>query len=627
MSADEVAEARRAVATLAHRGPDSEGEWCEGGVYMGHRRLSIIDLSEEARQPFADASGRYVLSYNGELYNYLELRRELESLGARFRTESDTEVMLEAFIRWGEAALDRFDGMFAAAFHDRRLGRHFLVRDPLGQKPLYYHQFHNGIIYASELRALMAVPSFRWRLDREAFYRYLAHGYYALEETPLVGVHKLRPGEWLAVSPSGVTRGRYWHSVPGGEVRQGITDAEALDEFEHLFADSCARALRSDVPFGAFLSGGIDSSLVLAYCHRVNPDLRSFSVAMAEADFDESAKADMVRRHLGITDHHVFVMDGRSVVEAMDDVLANQDEPHADPGFVNVHFLAKSCRPHLTVALAGDGGDELFGGYATFAGLRGEPWCDALPRPLLTGIRSALRHLPGGDRYLGLHFKLTAYLQGFPATPATRFPLWLATDDPDTLAHLCPASAPGFFSRFGESGSLYGPIEELMAPVGQASPQQRLLHYYQQVFLPEFICAHTDRAAMRFGLEVRSPFLSPALVAFANRLPDHMRVRGGSLKWLLKQAALRCGLPTPIARQRKQGFTFPLARWLKSALRDHMEHLLDPAVWDDGLVDPAVVTRLRDEHIDGRRNNYRLLYALMVFRAWRQRTPDVEVPR
>jgi len=610
----ELGSARRAVSSLVHRGPDQQGEWHQDHVYMGHRRLSIIDLSVAARQPFLDAAGRLVLAFNGELYNFVELRSELEREDVRFVTNSDTEVMLAAFARWGDRALDRFDGMFAGALHDRATGRHLLFRDPLGQKPLYYHRFQGGLVYASELRALLTLDQFRWRLDRAAFPRYVMNGYYAWDETPVDSIRKLLPGCLLEITKAGLRLERYWDSRPGDH-ELNLTETEAAEEFERLFAASCARSMRSDVPFGVFLSGGLDSSLVLAGCRDNRADVRAFSVAMSEPDFDESAKARLVARHVGVSDHHLFSMDRASVEAAMKGVLASSDEPHGDPGFVNTYFLAQAARSHLTVALAGDGGDELFAGYAPFSGLAGVPWLQAAPAALLRAARQAVRLLPAGDGYMGLRATLTAYLQGFPASQAVRFPLWLASVGPEDLARLCPA----------QPARLYDSVERLMEPVAGRTPLQQLLYFYQKVFLSEFVCLHTDRAAMQFGLEVRSPFLSPAIIEFANRLPDRMKLRGRSLKWLLRQVAARRGFPVSIVGQRKQGFTFPLARWLKTVLRPRMDELLASELWaDDSLVDMAVVERWRQEHLSGTQNHYRVLYHMMAFRAWRLSYPGVE---
>ncbi|MBF0157074.1 MAG: asparagine synthase (glutamine-hydrolyzing) [Magnetococcales bacterium] len=623
MDPERVGWSRLALRTLAHRGPDSEGEWIGPNLYMGHRRLRILDLTDAADQPFHEADGGHVFTFNGEIYNYVELGEELAATGVSFRTRSDTEVMLAALVRYGLPGLRRLDGMFAAALHDRATGRHSLMRDPLGQKPLYYHVGEAGVVYASELRALLSLPGFSWRLDRGAFHRYLMSGYYAWDETPVVGIRKLLPGCALVIEGRRTRLERYWDSRPGEETLR-LSETEAVSEFQRLFDHSCRISMRTDVPYGVFLSGGIDSSLVLESCMRQTGGLtRSFCVAMGESDYDESGKAELVSRHLGVRQAFTFRMDQEAIGASLARFMGSNDEPHGDPGFVNASFLAQSCRPHVTVALAGDGGDELFAGYAPFAGLVGERWLTPMPRPLLQLMKAATALIPANDRYLGLQFKLRSYLQGFPATPATRFALWLATLPPERLARLCPGDQARAWGE-GDVSGLFAYVERLMAPLAGGSGVQRLQYYYQKVFLPEFVAMHTDRAAMQVSLEVRAPFLSVPLIEFANRLPDGYKLRGGSLKWLLKEAARQRGLPEAIINQKKQGFTFPLARWLKGALRPEMEALLAPERDRDGLVEAREVARLKEEHLRGEANHYRILYHLMVFRRWREEFPGVE---
>lgn len=624
LSECDIESARRATRTLAHRGPDYQGEWFDQRTYMGHRRLSIIDLSTAANQPFADGSGRYRLSYNGEIYNYIELRGELEKLGDVFHTRSDTEVFLAALIRWGPKALTRVDGMFAAALHDTASGEHLLFRDPLGQKPLYYAATSDSVVYASELRALLSLPGRGWRLDRDALQRYLMLGYYACEDSPVQGIRKLMPGCVLRINHDGTRIERYWDSLPGQDEIAPDPD-QAHAEFARLFGESCARSMRSDVPYGVFLSGGIDSSLVLSYCRDHNPDVRAVSVAMSEPDFDESAKAASVARRLDVRGYHSFTMDEDAARSGFADVLSRLDEPHADPGFVNAYFLARSARAEMIVALAGDGGDELFAGYAPFAGIGAARWLKSMPGAVPAAVRAAVAMIPANDTYLGLQFKARSFMQGFPAADELRFPLWLSAVAPEELAQLCPSQPSDYYSRQGETGTLFAPIWNVMSPVRGMAMERQLLYYYQKAFLPEFVCMHTDRAAMLSSLEVRSPFLSLPLIEFANRLPQRFKSSGAHLKILLRDAAARRGFSRDIVAQRKQGFTLPLARWLKTSLRPYVEALVNESGWSDGLFDRAELRRHVDDHMKGRRNNYRLLYELIAFRAWRQNYPDVAV--
>ena len=627
LNKDELHSARGALNTMTHRGPDACGEWCGAHVFLGHRRLRIIDLSDAANQPFWDQEKRFALIFNGELYNYVELRGELQKGGFVFRTNSDTEVLLAAFKAWGTKAFLRFDGMFAGAIHDTALNKHYLFRDHLGQKPLYYARFEDQIIYASELRALLALRECTWHLDKENFLRFLANSYYAWDTTPLAEAKKLLPGCYLEADLNNGASGlhRYWDSLPGeGTVSAGFLDA--AKEFQRLFDDSCRIAMRSDVPYGVFLSGGIDSSLVLESCSAVNSDIASYCVQMGEKDFDESGKARAVGEHLQLKKTFFSLMDNNSIRDSIEHFFNFIDEPHGDPGFVNSYFLAAACKPHISVALTGDGADELFAGYLTFLALERQRLFSCLPEFCLSGLKTlAQRLLKGSDSYMGLQFKAQLFLQGFPSNEATRFPLWLAAISPEELRRLCPWQRADFFSRYGERGTLFDSFQEVLSAVSAKSPAQQLLYFYQKFFLPEFVCMHTDRAAMQSSLEARSPFLSPSLIEFANKLPDSLKFTQGELKVILRRVLQQKSFPKSIYAQDKQGFTFPLARWLKNALKEKMNTLLSALKWHDGLVDRSCLRSLMSEHLLGKRNNYRILFNLMVFRAWLDKYPQVKL--
>ena len=618
----EIQLSRLATAKIAHRGPDGSGEWFRGGVFMGHRRLKILDLSEKSAQPFKSQDGRYVLTYNGEIYNYIELREELKQLGFRFETTSDTEVFLSAFQAWGVDAFVRFEGMFAAAIHDIQTNTHTLVRDHLGQKPLYYFEHGREFAYASELRGLLALDGFNWSIDRENFIRYLANSYYVWDTTPLKGVKKLLPGCLIQIQNNRVELKRYWDSVPGDDPLD-LTLDEASRQFADHFDRNCQDSMRSDVPYGVLLSGGIDSSLVLHACRKHNPNVTAFSVAMGEADFDESTKAREVCRHLDIKNHQVYTLDKQTLFGAFRGYLEDLDEPHGDPGFVNMRFLAQACRQDITVALAGDGADELFAGYAPFAGLWFAPLVKMKPESALTLVNWAAKNLlPSSDGYLGLQFKALAYLQGFPAEDILRYPLWLASMAPEDLARLCPTTPKSFFDRSGHPGTLFDFAASCMQGMESKTMTQQMLYFYQKVFLPEFVCLHTDRASMQSSFEVRTPFLTVSMIEFANRLPDRVKCKGNRLKRLLKQAMVDCGFPAPISNQKKQGFTFPIARWLKTELRQWLYSLVEDESLD-GLVDRRVLKVLVNLHLNGDRNYYRILFNLIAFQAWRKNFPEV----
>lgn len=623
----EIALALKATQALSHRGPDFQGQWYDDNVYMAHRRLSIIDLSREANQPFIDQNQGLIISFNGEIYNYLELKEELKKQGILFKTASDTEVFLKSFGIWRQASFLKFDGMFAGAIHDGKRREHYLFRDYLGQKPLYYYIDDNQLIYSSEIRSLLDLDGFHWRLHKDNFLKFLANSYYAWDTSPVEGIKKLLPGCYLTVNvrDGGICLKRFWDSLPNDGAAK-ITLSEAISEFRRIFERSCEISMRSDVPYGVFLSGGIDSSLVLESCKKFNQSVASFNVAMGEADFDESAKAAAVTKHLEITRKNTYNLDSNTIQDSIDAFFIFSDEPHGDPGFVNSYFLAKSCKSEITVALSGDGSDELFAGYMPFLALGKERLFRSIP-PFISGMFKFITHhvLPGGDTYLDFKFKCLSFLEGFPAHETVRFPLWLSAISPEELRLLCPWRSQEFFSRVGEKGTLFEEFRDVLSVMEGKSRFKMLIYFYQKFFLPEFVCMHTDRASMQNSLEVRSPFLSAPLIKFANALPDEIKVSRGELKLLLRNVAKEDGFPELIYKQKKQGFTFPLARWLKVALRQKMDNLLSKERYDTGLIDYTYVDFLKKEHLSDRRNNYRVLFNLMVFNKWIEKYPHVSI--
>lgn len=624
-SESEINASREALSFMEHRGPDFQGEWFSNTVYMGHRRLSIIDLSPEANQPFIDKDSDIILTFNGEIYNYLELRTELKKQGLVFKTSSDTEVLLAAFKSLGEKAFLRFNGMFAFAIYDKTAEKHYLVRDHLGQKPLYYYLYQDGLAYASELGALLSMKGFQWKLDKNNFLKFLTNSCYMWNTTPLQDVKKLLPGHFLEIKNGKVVLHQYWDSLPGDKT-VSIDFEEATSAFQNMLDHSCQISLRSDVPYGVFLSGGIDSSLVLESCRRIDPKISTFSVSMQERDFDEGEKAKDIADFLGINSHYSYLMDFHSIQDTIDAFCSFSDEPHGDPGFVNSYFLAKYCQSNIKVALSGDGADELFAGYITFFALKKEKIFRNFPDYCISWLEKMVRSiLPGGDSYVGLQFKALAFLQGFPAHPSTRFPLWLGAVSPEDLQKLCPWQNKLFFSRMGEEGTLFEDFRTVLTKMGGKTYTQMFLYFYQKFFLPEFVCMHTDRAAMRCSLEVRSPFLSVPIIEFANSLPDSFKIYKGELKRMLRSAAQRRGFPQNIYNQKKQGFTFPIARWLKTTLKTKMEEMISSKIWDNGLINKPYLNMLKEQHILNKKNNYRVLFNLMVFQKWLEKYPHVSI--
>jgi asparagine synthase (glutamine-hydrolysing) len=618
--------ARRMAAALAHRGPDDDGAWADGeaGVALGFRRLAIVDLSPEGHQPMASASGRFVVAFNGEVYNHVELRRELEAGGARFRGHSDTEVMLAAFEAWGvEGAVRRFVGMFALALWDARLRRLHLVRDRLGIKPLYVHARPGMVAFGSELKALLAGPRFDREVDRDALASYLRHLYVPAPRTIFRHVRKLPPGTVLTIDDA---RAPLPEPVPFWSAEEAAlrgvagpwqgTDDEAADEAERVIADAVALRMRADVPLGAFLSGGVDSSLVVALMQaRSARPVRTFTVGFSERGWDESPHAAAVARHLG-TDHTAVTLTGADALALVPDLPELFDEPLADPSQLPTFLVSRLARGSVAVALSGDGGDELFAGYNRYlhgAGAIGR--ASALPPAARraaaalvsggaaaaegAGARGLLRHRAPGDRLR----KVAALLREPDAAAMYRS---LVSQWQDPAAAVVGAREPATPA----DAALSAPGLPLL---------ERMMLADQLGYLPDDLLAKVDRASMAVGLEARVPLLDHRVAELAWRLPRRFKVRGGEGKWVLRRILHR-HVPAALVDRPKMGFSVPIDAWLRGPLRPWAEDLLSPArLRADGLLDADRVARAWRDFLAGRGRGGMSVWAVLVFQAWHQR--------
>jgi asparagine synthase (glutamine-hydrolysing) len=607
---------------MRHRGPDDRGVLVlEGGtgpsVGLGHRRLSILDLSALGRQPMDDGGGALWVVFNGEIYNFRELRAELEALGHRFRSATDTEVVVHALARWGEAALARLDGMFALAAWDARAGRLLLARDRFGKKPLFYHYAGGLLAFASELPALLRHPAVPRAVDPQSLSRYLLHEYVPAPHCLLEGVRKLPAGHALSWTPgasgaAGTARvAPYWTMAFGGN--EGISDAEAEAELERLFSRAVRRRLVSDVPLGVFLSGGLDSSAVTAFMagHVPARSIRTFCIGFAEAGFDESAHARAVARALG-TEHHEQTLREADLIDVVPQALGCLPEPMADSSLVPTWLLARFARQEVTVALGGDGGDELFAGYDPFLALGPARLAAWAPRPLLAlaGRAAALGRASEGNMSPG--FRVRQFLRGVGRPVMERNQLWLgAFDLPGQRAVL----HPDVLARLGG----FDPLDEV-AEAGAQGPQgddvQRTVAFYLRYYMAGHILPKVDAAGMAHSLEVRAPFLDTALAEFACSLPSRMKLRGLTRKWLPRRM-LRGRLPAPVLARGKKGFGIPLAKWLKGGLRGMAEELLaEDRLRRGGLLEPRTVRGLLTAHLRGERDNRKELWTLLCLQHW-----------
>jgi asparagine synthase (glutamine-hydrolysing) len=610
----------RAVATamadrLRHRGPDDSGSWSDAtaGIALAHRRLSILDLSPDARQPMLSSDGRHVLTYNGELYNYRELRRQLEG-SVRFRTTSDTEVVVEAIARWGVlGALQRFNGMFALAVWDRRELALWIARDRLGEKPLYYGSSGGTALFASEPSALRAHPAFTDRLDLAGLRAYFRYGHVPAPLSVFEGIRKLPPAS-LAVLRSGHPEffppERYWH--PDDVAPAPSDPSDALGRLEDLLHDSVRLRLASDVPLGAFLSGGIDSSLVTAVAQAESASpLKTFSIGFAEAAFDEAPFARAVAAHLG-TDHTEWEVTATEAQQVIPRLPAIYDEPFADSSQIPTVLVSELARRDVTVVLSGDGGDELFCGYRRYVD-HARTWrpFSLVPHPL--------------RRAAGAACALATVRRPRVAHPPYRFrgaPLGAKLDK---LATLLPLRGPDDLDEYLRS--VWQRPEELVigAPRvparavrsdGGGSFVETLMAGDLEGFLPDDILVKVDRATMSVGLEGRMPLLDHRIVELASGMPLSMKTMDGAGKWPLRQILGR-HVPASLVDRPKQGFEVPVGQWITGGLRPWAEELLDgDRMRRDAVIEPAAVRRAWDDHLAGTADNTACLWAVLMFNAW-----------
>ncbi len=589
---------------LRHRGPDEEGLWwsADGRCGLAHRRLAVLDLSATGRQPMADAEGTLHLSYNGEIYNHRALRDELAARGHRFRGGSDSEVVLAAYREWDTGCLERFDGMFAFALHDAARDRLFLARDRIGEKPLFLRHDEGALAFASELKALLADPSCPRRLELPALDFYLAYGYVPGARSILQGFQKLPPAHGLIYEPrvDRVRTWRYWSLPEPPPERAAITEAQQQDRLEALLAESVRLRLAADVPVGVLLSGGIDSSLVTALAARsCGSRLRTFTVSVpGDAEHDEAPFARLVARHFG-TEHTEVVAEPASL-DLLPELARQYDEPMADSSMVPSYLLSRAVGRHGKVALGGDGGDELFGGYPHYNWLRR---ADALRRILPAPAR----------RWLGAAASRVLP----PGTRGRNHLIGLAGDAAHGIAHVNL-----YFDRSLRRRLLRLPLPE-DAPPPEAwraslvrpglSPLQQATRADLLSTLPEAYLVKIDRASMLASLEVRSPWLDHRLVEFAFRLPDELRCGPEGRKRLPKRLARKL-LPSGLPLERKQGLTMPFDRWLREG-EGAIAAILDEA--DPQLFDRGVVRELLRAERRGYRNAQRL-FALAFFQLWQR---------
>lgn len=621
---------RRMTDALSHRGPDDSGCWVDldAGVALGHRRLSIVDVSETGHQPMASPSGRYELVFNGEIYNHLEMRRDLESMqaGVPWRGRSDTETLLCAIETWGiETALKRCVGMFALAIWDRSRRSLTLARDRIGEKPLYYGRFHGALIFASELKAMRIHPAFDGEIDRNAVALLLRHCYIPEPESIYRNVGKLPAGTILEIAADGCCGEprRYWDAAEAIQLARRQTfsgsEAEAVDALERVLEESIALQMIADVPVGAFLSGGIDSSLVVAMMQRrATGKVRTFTIGFEDKTYDESRYARAVAEHLG-TEHTDLIVTSTQAMDVIPELPRLYDEPFADSSQIPTFLVSKLARTKVAVSLSGDAGDELFGGYQRYA--------------LATQAWSKLRGMPGALRQAVPHMiRLrpsewwTRHLQFASRVLPAR---WRGSDvgaKLHRLADLVGCSEWEFYYGLvshwtdsevvigGESGR--SPVKEIMATPSDLSYLEQMMYWDLVTYLPGDILVKVDRAAMAVGLETRVPLLDHRVVEFAWSLPLHLKFRHGVGKWILRKLLDRY-VPRQLVDRPKVGFGIPINAWLRGPLRDWAEaQISESRLRDEGILNPVAIRVRWQQHLAGTHDWAYSLWDVLMFQAW-----------
>jgi len=623
---------------IRYRGPDDEGTFQDtgAGVFLGHRRLSIVDLSPFGRQPMASPTGRYVIVFNGEVYNHTRLRPELEKTGYPWRGHSDTEVILAAIEHWGlEGAVNRFIGMFAMAVWDRQQRSLVLVRDRLGVKPLYYGWVGGAFVFASELKAFEAMPGFDNAVDRDALCLYMRHNCVPAPHSIYRGIRKLMPGTLLRVdvdlarveaqeSTLASRTSAFWSAREVAE--KGVadptmwSDADAVRELDALLRDAVALRMEADVPLGAFLSGGVDSSTVVSLMQtQSSRPVKTYSIGYEYGDYDEAQHARAVARHLG-TDHHELYVTVEDALRVVPVLPSMYDEPFADSSQIPTFLVSKMARQDVTVSLSGDGGDELFGGYNRyFWGGRLRRGMGAIPRPLRRGFASILRahgEVFGAAFEYSNRYSPRAFRLRNPRSKVATLADMLGAASDDERYRL-------LVSHWRDPAAVVRGGRELPTALTDRTRRARLLDPVARMmatdlvsYLPDDILTKVDRASMAVSLEARVPILDHRVVEFAWRLPMAQKLRNGQGKWLLRQVLYQY-VPQSLIDRPKMGFGVPIEHWLRGPLRDWAESLLDERrLRDDGYFDPVPIRTMWQQHLAGTANEQYRLWDVLMFQAW-----------
>jgi len=603
----------RMTDTLAHRGPNDRGIWCDDRVALGHRRLSVIDLSPAGHQPMGNETGRLQLTFNGEIYNFKELKDRfcLEAQGHVFRSRTDSEVLIHLFEDLGPRMAPHLNGMFAFGLWDAATGALHLARDPYGVKPLFYHYDRDEFRFASELKALLAHPRVPRRLSLQALHDYLSFNYVPGAQTAFADIHEVPPGTWLTLHDDGqIETHRFWSPSYRERPDRGLP--ATIAEADRLMDQAVHRQLVADVPVGVMLSGGLDSSALVAYMSGHATDrIRTYSVGFEDASFNELPYARHVAQHFG-TEQREVVVTADHVRRLLPEYLRFIDEPYGDGSAIPTYYVCQMAKDEVVVVLSGEGGDEAFAGYDTHAALKAHAWARRVPSWIRHGLLAPIIfRLPVSHRKLSLEFRLKRFLSGLDLPPAEAHLWWRLVLTEAQKAELYTDEVR---SRFGQEPSVRHFTEAYAR--GQGDPLKRILQIDSTIFLPDDLMIKNDRMSMAHSLEARVPFTDPDLTEFTSTIPSRDLLPRLTKKHVMREA-LRHRLPERILRKKKVGLEMPYSRWFRRELRDVLETYLAPErLAGTGVFRPEPVRRLVDQHLAGTVDHGRPLWGLLNYMMW-----------
>ena len=597
---------KKMTDVIYHRGPDDEGFFIDENIGLGFRRLSIIDLST-GHQPIFNEDKSIAIVFNGEIYNYLELKKDIESRH-KFYTNTDTEVIVHLYEELGEKMLEKLNGMFALAIWDGRNKKLILARDRMGKKPLHWTKNEKTLVFGSEIKSILEHPSVERRLDYASFEKYLFYEYVPTPHTIFAGINKLESGHYLVFDGKDVKITKFWDQK--FNLYPKMSESEYLGELDRRLGDATKSRLMSDVPLGVFLSGGIDSTAVTYYAQKNSGQkIKTFSIGFDDKSFDESEYANEAAKFLG-TEHYSTKFGTRELLDALPKITSLLDEPLADGSLLPTYLLSKWTRDHVTVALGGDGGDELFAGYPTFQAHKLAGIYNRLPSAVKKTFAGFVALLPTSYNNISLDFKLKKFLAETGGEICHRNQIWLGAFTPEAKKELLGDKT---------GGNVWEDLENYLKNVQGEPPENRLIYMYQKQYMRDDILVKVDRASMMNSLEVRAPLLDYTLVDFVNSMPYNMKIKGWTTKYIFK-ALMADKLPKKIVYRAKKGFGMPIGKWLRSELKEMMsDYLSEERVRRAGLLNFPYVKKLMDDHFSGKRDNRKYLWTLLCFEMWREK--------